>query len=502
MSNCRYEGFITVTFPEYEKQVRAFAGESLLDVMRRNGISISADCNGIGKCGKCLVQIGEKKVKACDTLVENDLTVYCSNLAEKPGAVNSAKLVNFAGAANPASMEDASYAIAVDLGTTTIAASLLDRNTGALRASFSALNAQRSYGADVISRIDASFEDATLLCECIRAQLCEVFHKLSDGAGLSPEKVEQIVIAGNTAMSFLLLGHPCRSLGSAPFHPEFRIQESYAYAEIFNDKTLDCPVRILPYISAFVGGDIVSGLLTLPETEHFLLIDLGTNGEMILKSEGKLLSTSTAAGPAFEGGSISCGMGGLPGAIFALRYDESRKTFAYETIDGASPIGLCGSGILDTVSALLSTNMIDRTGAFAEPAEDSPILLARNKESGSEILFTQKDVREFQLSKGAIRAGIEVLLAESGGRLPDVVFLAGGFGQALNPESAFVTGLLPESLRGRVHSIGNSSLAGAASVCKNPEHYADAKQIAARGTEIILAEHPRFYDLFIRHMEF
>jgi uncharacterized 2Fe-2S/4Fe-4S cluster protein (DUF4445 family) len=407
-------------------------------------------------------------------------------------------------------------AIAIDLGTTTIAASLIDTRTGETLASLSALNAQRAYGADILSRIDESLADASLLAGIIRAQLASIIQRLLTGA--APQSPLKLYISGNTTMSYLLLGLPCRSLASAPFRPEFPIAERYAGRDIFPDAAhLADPahatpiadilqaaeVYVLPYLSAFVGGDILSGLLTLPPDEDWLFVDLGTNGEMVLQKDGKRTGTSAAAGPAFEGGGISCGMGGLPGAIYELSPTDATAPGAlslrYKTIDGLPPEGLCGSGILDAMAVLLASGTIDRTGAFTVPAKDNQILIAEHAAPVKQIYLTQKDVRVFQLSKGAIRAGIEVLCAEAGG-LPEKIHLAGGFGQALRPESAITTGLLPVEARGRITSLGNTSLIGAIMLAKGQAPWPPQQEIPFR--EIILAEHPQFNDLFIKHMEF
>ena len=357
------------------------------------------------------------------------------------------------------------FGVAADVGTTTAVLALMDLSDGTVAARHSFPNPQRAFGADVITRIGAA--GAGHLGElqaAIVSALRDGIHTLLDARGA--DKLQEIVIAGNTAMMYLLLGLPCGSLGAAPFRPAFKLRDTYPYAEIFGVDDLrgkalmDCPVRIVPYIGAFVGGDVTAGLLYAQSEgispqgtpSRFLLADLGTNGEMALWDDGKLWVASAAAGPAFEGG-----------------------------ISGSA------SSVLDALAHLVREGGIDETGRLREGAR-SP--------------FTQKQIRDLQLAKSAVRTGVEILLAEAGLAYDalDAVYLAGGIGQALDPQSAVTAGLLPSAQKAR--AVGNASLGGAAMILLDPDRMGAAKGLARNAQEINLAAHGRFNELFVEYMAF
>jgi uncharacterized 2Fe-2S/4Fe-4S cluster protein (DUF4445 family) len=268
----------------------------------------------------------------------------------------------------------------------------------------------------------------------------------------------------------------------------------------------------MPFVSAYVGGDITSGLTARERCAWdagtfaggpYILVDMGTNGEIAYMRGDRLLCTSTAAGPAFEGGNISCGSGSVEGAISKVWIRDG--AIGYETIGGAPARGICGSGLLDAMACFVREGIINRSGAMDA---DSPyvtdgrvVVAAAGRERG-DISLTQRDVREFQLAKSAVRSGIETLIGEFGGLVPDRLYLAGGFGQHLDADSAFVTGLLPESVRGRVVPVGNSSIAGATLAASDTDMLKAAYRTASRGEEINLASHPKFNTLFMEYMIF
>jgi uncharacterized 2Fe-2S/4Fe-4S cluster protein (DUF4445 family) len=311
-----------------------------------------------------------------------------------------------------------------------------------------------------------------------------------------------MVIAGNTTMCYLLLGLRCCSLGLAPFVPEFRIEGSYPYEEIFGADSLSCPCMIYPFLSAFVGGDIAAGLVNIEQhgrkDSPYMLVDLGTNGEIVYKNGTRLLVTSTAAGPALEGGNISCGMGAVAGAIYEVNFGKDANQI--QTISDAPPIGICGSGVISICAQMLQNGLIEESGRFADwPVSEIEIAPARGDLPA--VVFAQQDVRELQLAKGAIRAGIDILIEEMGAP-PDVLYLAGGFGQHIDLESAFAIGLLPASVRGRTEIAGNTSLGGAIDVCLSGEFPETVGQICAAAEEINLASHKRFEEVFLQRMGF
>jgi uncharacterized 2Fe-2S/4Fe-4S cluster protein (DUF4445 family) len=399
-------------------------------------------------------------------------------------------------------MDESACAIAIDIGTTTVVGKLIERATGRELASFAQLNAQRPYGADVISRIEAAADDASVLSSLITEQIDAAVTTVLAEGGIDAVRVRQMVIAGNTAMTYLLLNLPCRSLGAAPFKPAFEVEGPYLYPQIFSTKTLSCDCDVLPFISAYVGGDLTAGLIALRGEDDFILMDMGTNGELIFKRGTRLICTATAAGPAFEGGNIECGSGSTRGAISSVWYEDG--DFRFKTIGAAPPTGICGSGILDLMAVLIREGVVDETGYLADCVEGGRVILSRGSERTGDqtVYFSQKDVRQYQLAKSAVRTGLEILLEEMGPPLPAKVFLAGGFGQNLNPQSAIATGLLPASFDGRVFPIGNSSLSGTVKVCLNDAARADVVARIDEAREINLATHRLFNDLFMENMSF
>jgi uncharacterized 2Fe-2S/4Fe-4S cluster protein (DUF4445 family) len=502
----------TVKFSEPGIIAKANDGDNLLDVIRANDIPITADCGGRGRCGKCVVIVDGERRLACETFVRADMSVAIPGGSENYEILTSSDH----GGEHEAEADgaaDAGTAIAVDIGTTTVVTKLLDLSSGReLRAS-AALNAQRPYGADVISRIGVSMDDSSLLSGIITKQVDGMISGMLKDSGVSAASVRRVVIAGNTTMSYLLLGLPCRSLGLAPFKPAFTFKNEYSYDEVFHTEGrgggIGASVRIMPFISAYVGGDITAGLLLRENLSEgrggsYILVDMGTNGEIVYRRNDRFVCTSTAAGPAFEGGNISSGSGSIEGAIAKARIEEGE--FVCETIGGAPARSICGSGLLDVMACFVREGIINPTGAMnadSPHVEDGAVVITDARpEGGERVMLTQKDVREFQLAKSAVRSGIETLIGELGDAAPDELYLAGGFGQRLDADSAFATGLLPESVRGHATPIGNSSLAGAELVATRGERFGIAMGIAAKSEEINLATHPRFNQLFMEHMMF
>jgi len=339
------------------------------------------------------------------------------------------------------------FGLAVDLGTTTVAMELIDLQNGKTVAGYGFENPQRAFGSDVISRIQAANEgQAVALRQCICTAIIEHTSKLLRGRELA-----QAVISANTTMAYLLLGYECACLGMVPFEPRTQLNNPYIWGGIFGGAG-SCPVFVVPFISAYVGGDIVSGLLNVPRNNSFLLVDLGTNGEIALGHAGKLYATATAAGPAFE---------------------------------GLKP-GLCASDVLNTMAKLLREECIDETGYM------------ENDECHG---FTQRDVRHIQLAKSAVRSGIEILQNIAGRPEIDTVYLCGGFGKSLDEQSALDIGLFPKSLHGKIIALGNSSLGGAVRLLKNPDAQHEIPAIVA-AQHVNLSEQRSFNDYFMEHMGF
>ncbi|MCL2004509.1 MAG: ASKHA domain-containing protein [Oscillospiraceae bacterium] len=337
------------------------------------------------------------------------------------------------------------YGIAVDIGTTSVVLALVDLSSGETPARHSFFNPQRECGPDVISRIHAANNGALeelrrLVTERVASGIDALL--ASRGAGRPVE----IAVAGNTVMTHLLLGLPCESLGVVPFRPVCRLEERY---DLWGSGA-----SLFPWLAGFVGGDILAGLLYVPKQDRFLLIDLGTNGEMALYDNGRLTVAATAAGPAFEGGSR------------------------------AGP----ASGVISELARLVRAGVVDETGRLS-----------------GESVFTQAEIRALQLAKSAVRSGLEILLESAGLEYAslDAIYLAGGIGQAMDVEHAVTIGLLPPEAAGKVRAVGNASLGGAARRLLAPERTRrDMDALLSAVTEINLAEHPRFQDLFVENMLF
>ncbi len=533
-----------ITVLQNNKQVttECMDGEKLLEAMLRQGIRHRCDCGGQGTCGKCKIQVlaGELKESmadmrilskaersdgfrlACRAFPKENITISLPVYEEADMAVLTAGRETTAPSGKR--MSTSGYYIGIDLGTTTLAVHLMEGRSGEILAASSLVNPQRRYGADVISRMKASSEGkADDLKKLIRASLRTLILRVLQEVPPEGNGVEQIAIAGNTTMIHLLMGYSCDGLGVYPFTPVTVGPIASCFQELFaeedrkepdasgNDeserKLLEelgrVPVSILPGISVFVGGDIVAGLgiCDFDRTEEVcLLIDLGTNGELAIGNKEKLYVSSTAAGPAFEGGNISIGLGSIPGAISRVQLGGTKP--GIETIGSGKPVGICGTGVVELCSELLRTGGMDETGLLSEEyfQEGYPLY----QDSQGKLNFTQKDVRELQLAKAAIRAGIELLLRNYGVSWEQVekVYLAGGFGFVLDIPKAVHIGLLPEELKDKIITVGNSSLAGAVKYAADPEFRRRLAGIIENAREVHLSNEEDFQELYIGNMNF
>ncbi|MGN0150572.1 MAG: ASKHA domain-containing protein [Clostridia bacterium] len=382
--------------------------------------------------------------------------------------------------------------ICIDIGTTTIAFELI--KAGKTAGKYTELNTQRRFGADVLSRIDAS--NRGRLCELrqmIQYQLINGIKRLVNGTS-QPDK---IIIAANTTMVYLLMGYSCEELGAYPFKASHLETIRTSFDKIVPNNEIYTETVIIGGISAFVGGDITSGLymcdFDLSEKIN-MFIDLGTNGEMAIGGQNKIIVTSTAAGPAFEGGRISCGTGSVDGAVCGLDI----KSGKIDTINNKIPSGLCGTGIIELVSELLNNGYADETGLFISKYFKSGYPVTDN------IIFTQNDMREVQTAKGAIRGGIETLMYRYGAAASDIdtLYLAGGFGYGLKIEKSCGIGLIPYEFCDKVKILGNSSLGGCAKYALQDGSYERLEKIKKISSEISLGNDEKFSELYIKHMNF
>ena len=502
------------------KTILVKEGESLLDAFIRQEIYISAPCGGKGRCGKCGIQVlngntwisdEDKKIYSEEELDAGwrlSCCLYPTEELEVSVSQSDESLFEAVGETEnteESGTEESFYHVAVDIGTTTIAMSLIGGESGKVFHTVTSVNSQRAYGADVISRIQASVDGKKEeLKKSIQKDLQDSMEKLLKETGVSGEDVGKIVIGGNTTMGHLLMRYDCDTLGVFPFTP-VNIDFIKGTEEILGtDRFGKKEVVLLPGISTYVGGDIVSGMYAYDFTEKedvCMFIDLGTNGEMGIGNKEKILVTSTAAGPAFEGGNITWGMGSVPGAICSVKLEGTEAEV--KTIRDEAPQGICGTGVVETAAELVREEIVDETGALDEDYFDDGFPLAKTPD-GKEIVFTQKDVREIQLAKAAVRAGVETLLLRYGIKKEEVskVYLAGGFGYKLNTDKAIAIGMIPEEWADRIVAVGNSSLSGACKYLKDENGDKTIEKQVSISEEINLSADKEFNEFYMNEMFF
>lgn len=506
----------------YELSIRE--DESILDALSDWDIFMNAVCAGRGTCGKCRIKVVKGSLKiteqdkkiftdkelqegfrlSCMAFPREDCTIW---VEEETGFEIVSESRRQAGSYSVKNKDNSKeeYAVGIDIGTTTIAMELVGIVSGRTLSTYTDVNSQRAYGADVIARIHASNGGkGSRLRECIRRDLLAGIRTLTEASGVDRDRITKIAIAGNTTMGHLFMGYSCESLGVYPYRAVNSGWIQLDFQEAFGADDLKASVVLLPGISAFVGGDIVAGLLALgfdAADTTCMLIDLGTNGEMAIGSRQRILASSAAVGPAFEGGNISCGMAGISGAISHVTIRDGKAEF--RTIGDKPPAGLCGTGVIEIVSELFEKDMIDSTGLYRKEYFENGFEITRDHK-GKPIVFTQKDIREVQLAKAAVRAGIEILMRRFGTDYDgiDTVCLAGGFGYKTDLSKALRIGLLPEQFNGKIEAVGNSSLAGALRYLKEPDASDRLDRIISISKEINLSEDRDFYELYVKHMDF
>ncbi|MCB0212004.1 MAG: DUF4445 domain-containing protein [Anaerolineae bacterium] len=409
--------------------------------------------------------------------------------------------------------------LAVDLGTTKIAAYLVDLTTGEELATGGDLNPQIGYGEDVISRLTYTRrhpDGGQVLANLVRQKLDELLDGLIQQAGVSRDQVADICIVGNTAMTHLLLDLPVQQLAMAPYVAATGAAVDVKARELGLTAAPGAYVHILPCIGGFVGADHVAMILAsgIDQAEHVVVgIDIGTNSEIALAKPGDtfLASTSCASGPAFEGAHISDGMRAAAGAIEAVKLTATGLDL--KTVDDVPAVGLCGSGIVDTVAELRRWALLNKRGRFDKTSSrvgqgrhGLEFLLAPAHQSGSgrDVVITQDDVNEIQLAKGAIRAGLDALLQATGTAPDEVkeVIIAGAFGSFLNIKSAIDIGLFPPFPQARYRQVGNAAGVGAKYALLSQTVRERAKQIAANTDYVELTTYPKFNRIFALGMLF
>ena len=474
-------------------------GQPLGDALHRHIPAFAMPCAGNHTCGKCRIRVDgpvspmtetERQLLgepvdtsirlACFCCPEGDVTVALPTTGE-------AKILSWY--RTPQITADRSgYGFAVDIGTTTVAMQLIHRPSGRIVAEQLEENTQRGFGADVISRIEACRDGGlTVLSDRIAEQLESMAAQCLAKSGVL--EVEESVVTGNSTMLHIYEGLNPASLAVSPFAVQ-------SYFGGFSRRTLaGKPVYLPRCIGAYVGADICCALLAAGHTSDTtqLLADIGTNGEIALLQNGALICCSTAAGPAFEGAGLSKGMAAGDGAICAVARED--RATRYETVGCKPAAGVCGSGILDALAVMLASEAMDDTGYIED--EEWPI-------GDSGISVTQRDVRQIQLAKSAICAGILTLLEHQRLRAADIdrFIIAGGFGSSMNLDSAAAIGLFPAALRQKTAFIGNGALGGAVMLLRRHALREESVRMASEATELSLSASPPFMDHYIDCMTF
>ena len=506
-----------------EQEYQCAEGMLLSKFLHAHNMAVSLPCGGNGKCGKCKViargelsplSAAEKKLLteeelaagmrlACEAKVQGNCALeFCAEQVSQVAVEGAGDH----GIRKPRYQE---HGIAIDIGTTTIAMKLFDR-TRAIDAE-TGLNPQERFGADVISRISKSLEGAAEEIKTVTITgINGMIEELCRRNGVDLASVDHLVVTGNTAMLYLLTASDPDALSHLPFEADRLFGEYMSAGELGLSVPASTPVYLTRCLAAFVGGDIssaiyASGMTEKPETS--LLVDVGTNGEMALWYDGRLLCCSTAAGPAFEGAEIAMGMHGQPGAIDKLWVDNG--DIAFSVIGGGTPRGICGSGVIDAVSVLLKLELIDENGAFDKEALTAcgRLLTVDDKPAckiADNAYYTQRDVRMVQLAKSAICSGIVTMREKA--ELPvesiNVLYLAGGFGNYLDINSAAHIGLIPAELAAKTQVIGNAALQGAVNTLTDADH-SEKQLLADIPVDVLdLGADPDFMDNYVDNMSF
>ncbi|MDL2253163.1 ASKHA domain-containing protein [Ruminococcaceae bacterium OttesenSCG-928-I18] len=493
--------------------------QPLHELMRKAEIDIGIPCAGNHTCGKCRVlvqgQTDEVGVAEACLLTKEDirngvrLACFCkvrgAITLTLPGKGPERILTNGVKAVAPGHpmMEPGFYGAAIDIGTTTVACYLFD-STGNLVDSISEMNRQRRFGADVISRIQYCIQNGRAdVHEAIVRQLEKMLDRLAGKAGIPRGDIRAAVVTGNTIMLHLFANLDPEGMGSLPFTPESLFD--------WESEKLLRGVRtyLPPCVSAYVGADLLCCVLT-SESYHrdglSCVVDIGTNGEMALCNRGVLSCCSTAAGPAFEGAGISCGMMAAEGAISHVQPVENG--YRWQTIGNTEPRGVCGSGVVDTVNALLRTGALLPSGRlceaqpYVERLENKSTLAFRYP--GTDLSFTQEDVRQLQLAKAAIYGGMQTLLADGKVRFEDldVLYLCGGFGSYLDLHSAEGIGLIPKGTADKTVVLGNGAAAGAARILMSRAQRDTLRQLRDNCRYIELSADETFMEYYVEAMSF
>ena len=529
-----------VTVKGTDRQISCKVGDNLMQVLLDAGIFIDNPCSGKGICGKCKVRVTagtlsevtnteqgllkqeEKasgiRLSCLAEIVEDSdkIEVELLHKERKHKVLTKGYVPEF-----EKDMFDDGYGISIDIGTTTVVTSLVDLRTGEELANASMINAQKHYGLDVLTRITYEYENPDTGRQVLQQAIVNSMNGMIDEVCLESAvdkgEIREIDVSANCIMMHMLLGVDARSIGKAPYKPTFLEAQKLLASDIGIQAGEYTQLYCLPSVSGYIGADIVAGAYVCEmqkEQGNVLFIDIGTNGEIVLASKGRILCCSCAAGPALEGMNISSGMRAAEGAIEDVKITE--QGIQLRTIGEQEPVGLCGSGILAVVKELLRTGMVKKTGVFIkkEKLEEADYRYPMIRLNGTkrefilhtepELLVTQGDVRQVQLAKGAILSGFLALLNKAGIKMEelDKVMIAGQFGAHLPVDSLIGTGILPEAVREKLEYVGNSSKTGAYMTLLSKRVKQEIEELAGRMEYMELAETENYERIFTESMIF
>ncbi len=446
-------------------------GTILSDILIKSGKNLPHLCGGKGTCKKCLVLVNGKEELSCQYEIKSDIDIVLPETEE----IISETGITESGEAT----ENCCFCL--DIGTTTLALALISPDNKEIIKVKTATNPQRAFGGDVLTRIEYCSKNGV---SDLQTCLIDEINKMIIDIGAS--SVDAMFVSGNTTMLHIFFGINPSSMGVAPYTPVFLKSKNISGDKIGLKNIKN--VVSLPCISAFVGADIVAGInyTELPENNKYnLLVDLGTNAEIVLYNKNELYCTSAAAGPCFEGANITCGMSATDGAIYSYSTDGT-----FKTINNTAPKGICGTGLIDIISVLLEEGIIDETGYM----EKEEFFITDT------IKLTQNDIRQYQLAKSAVYSGLTAILRENATSFEDIekLFISGGFSAKINIDNAIKTGLLPEELKDRIIVLNNSCLSG---TVKYAFEQNDLSVYLNNAEYIDLSTNPNFMNLFIENMD-
>ena len=523
-----------IEFEPLGRRVHVRPGKTLLEAARSAGIGLASVCGGVGTCEECRVRLVSGSLTPPNLVEETALTnsdisaglrLACQaeplsdvKLDIPPESLTALQRLQLDGVETrmeikPALHTHGAHGLAVDIGTTKLATYLVNLDTGQTIARAGSMNPQIVYGEDVISRIDYASREpdgAKKLQSILIKTLNEMLAGMCTESQVSPAVVIDAVLVGNTAMHHLLAGLPVEQLGRSPFSPAMTSSISLPATILGLNLGPGALTYLPPVIAGYVGADHLAMLLATKAwnpSQSIIALDIGTNTEISLIAGGKITCCSCASGPAFEGAHIHEGMRAAPGAIERARWHEGK--IIWQTIADQLPVGICGSGILDVVSALLNGGKIKSTGAFQinmEPGNGNEWVLVPAAQAGvgRDLVVTRKDIHEIQLAKSAIRSGVEILLKEAGltSTNLDGFTVAGAFGTYLDPRSAVRIGMFPPLVMEKFHQVGNAAGVGAKQMLLSLRKRQEAEQLAKQIEYIELTSRPDFTSLFMEHLAF